>query len=392
MDFNCSSSLQSFWTSDDGGKSWSGGCAKLAKGATGGAGNPVVAYDLNGTAWRGGVDTLRDGQDEIVLSSSSDNGMSWSKPVVATLVPKLLSDKPWLEIDTDANSPRRNTLYVSSTQFDAENNTQIYVAHSIDGGTTWTAVPAAPQAVWPNITQFSDLAIGADGTVYLSYMFCTAFGRAGDCGDTTATLYFAKSADGGATWSTPVVMGLMGLSFDTCLCAFYGNLTNTSEPVSEIPVIAVDNSSGKRAGELYFVGYTWTGRFMQVLVGTSKDGGNSWSAPVPVAPKSDVSDQFFPWISVSPKGVLGVTWLDRRNDPQGIEYEAFGSWSSDGAKTFTDNLQLATQPSNPFDDGFNGAFMGEYTGNAWNGSKLIAGWPDTRNGTDTQAEAGGLKP
>jgi hypothetical protein len=391
MDYNCARSLQSFWTSSDGGSTWSGGCATLAKGAMGGEGDPVVGYDLNGTAWRGGLDVLRSGQSEIVVSNSSDNGKTWSTPTVAVKLSKLLSDKPWLAIDTNADSPDKNAIYISSTQFDSENNSQIYVTHSTDGGQSWQSVAAASQAVWPQINQFSDLAIGGDGTVYLSYLSCDATGPANDCGDRAGMLYITQSADGGNTWATPVLMATMGLAFDNCACAFFGNLPNTSEPMSEIPVIAIDNSSGAHAGELYFAAYTWTGVFMQLLLGTSMDGGNTWNPAIAVAPKTDKHDQFLPWINVSAKGVLGITWLDRRNDPNNLDYEAFGTWSSDGGNTFASDIQLAREPSDPLNDGFNGAFMGEYTGNAWNGKTLFAAWPDTRNGTDTQNEVGGLR-
>lgn len=392
MDYNCHRSLQSFWVSSDGGSSWSGGCSPLAKGAAGGEGDPIVGYDLNGTAWRGGLDVLRSGQSEVVISRSGDNGKTWTVPKVAVNVPKLLSDKPWLEIDTGANSPNKNSIYISSTQFDSENNSQIYVTHSMDGGRSWTSVAAAPQAVWPYVDQFSDLAIGSDGTVYLSYLSCHAVGKAGDCGDTAGLLYFTQSKDGGNSWATPVLMATTGLDYDSCFCAFFGSLNNSSEPMSEIPVIAIDNSSGPNAGELYFAAYTWAGSFMQLLLGTSTDGGNTWNPPIPVAPKSDNHDQFMPWINVSQAGILGITWLDRRNDPKNVEYEAFGTWSNDGGKTFADDMQLASEPSNPLNDGFNGYFMGAYTGNVWNGKTLFAAWPDTRNGVDTQNEIGGMRP
>ncbi|HEX4158401.1 MAG TPA: sialidase family protein [Rhizomicrobium sp.] len=392
MDYNCARSLQSFWTSSDGGSTWSGGCAPLAKGARDGEGDPVVGYDLNGIAWRGGLDVLRSGQSEIVVSSSADNGKTWSTPTVAVKLSKLLSDKPWLAVDTNADSPDKNTIYISSTQFDSENNSQIYVTHSTDGGQTWQSAAAASQAVWPQVNQFSDLAIGADGTVYLSYLSCSATGPAKDCGDRAGMLYFSQSKDGGKSWSAPVLMASMSLAFDQCGCAFFGNLPNTTEPMSEIPVIAIDNSGGAHTGELYFAAYTWTGSFMQLLLGTSTDGGNVWNPPVPVAPETDKHDQFMPWINVSATGLLGITWLDRRNDPDDVDYEAFGTWSGNGGQHFANDIQLASEPSNPLNDGFSGAFMGQYTGNAWNGKTLFAAWPDTRNGADTQNEVGGLRP
>jgi hypothetical protein len=113
-----------------------------------------------------------------------------------------------------------------------------------------------------------------------------------------------------------------------------------------------------------------------------------------VAPKSNNHDQFFEWITVSAKGVVGATWLDRSLDPSNINYDAFATTSNDGGATFGTNQRLSTVSSNPFNDGFGSGFMGDYTGNAWAGKKqkLYMSWPDTRNGTDTQDEVGGLKP
>jgi hypothetical protein len=240
------------------------------------------------------------------------------------------------------------------------------------------------------VNQFSDLAVGSDGTVYLSYINCPVTGQTGDCGGTASIMYVQKSTDGGKTWSKQVAADHITLAPDTC-GAFYGCLPNTSERVSNIPVVAVDSSGGTRNGQLYVVDYNWTGTYMQVQVVSSTDGGKTWGAAVPVAPASDKHDQFFPWINVDAKGHAGVTWLDRRNDPSNINYEAFATWSSDGGASFHKNVLIADTPSNPFDDGFGSGFMGDYTGNAWFGNKLYASWTDTRNGSYSQDEVGGLK-
>jgi hypothetical protein len=102
------------------------------------------------------------------------------------------------------------------------------------------------------------------------------------------------------------------------------------------------------------------------------------------------NDEFFPWLSVSSGGLVGVTWLDRRNDPANLRYQAFAAVSSDGGATFP-NLQIASAASNPNNDGFFGGFMGDYTGNAWNstGTILYASWMDSRNGVNMQDEVGG---
>jgi len=383
-DYDCTSgSLRGFWVSNDGGSKWSGGCGVDVTGETG-DGDPVVGYDLKGNVYQGGIET-----GGIGIASSSNNGTSWNPMVIATSVSGFSSDKPWLQIDTDPSSPNKNTLYVSSTQFASNDNVVIYVAHSTDGGATWTQVAASPETTYPNLDQFSDLTTDSKGNVYLTYMNCTANGSSGDCGGTTATMYLQKSTDGGNKWSKQIAIGTVVLAPDTC-GAFYGCLPNTSERVSDIPVIGVDNSGGTRNGQLYVVEYNWTGTFMQVEVTSSTNGGKTWGAPVPVAPNSDTHDQFFPWLNVDSKGNAGVTWLDRRNDPNNVDYEAFATWSGDGGSTFKTNVQIASVASNPLDDGFGGSFMGDYSGNAWFGKDLFASWTDTRNGSTSQNEVGGL--
>jgi hypothetical protein len=196
--------------------------------------------------------------------------------------------------------------------------------------------------------------------------------------------------DGGGTWSKPRKIATARLAPNTCR-AFYGCLPNSAERMSNIPVIAVDATAGANAGKLYIVDYAWTGSFMRVQVIASTDSGATWSAPAGVAPPSDRHDQFFPWLNVSANGIVGVTWLDRRNDPSNVKYDAYGAASSNGGASFP-NARLTATSSNPADDGFGGTFLGDYTGNAWGGGALIAAWTDTSNGSTGQDVLGGLRP
>ena len=171
----------------------------------------------------------------------------------------------------------------------------------------------------------------------------------------------------------------------------YWQLPRTKgDRVYNYPVIGVDNSDGAHSGNLYVVMYTWTGTHLQVQVIRSTDGGNTWSQPVLVTPPSDTHDQFFPALSVSPTGLVGVSWLDRRNDPANIDYQAFAAISTDGGLTFP-NTQLTKAFSNPNQSG-DPNWMGDYTGNTWAGeNEFIAAWMDSSNGTDMQEVIGGIR-
>jgi hypothetical protein len=354
---------------------------------------PTVGYDRSGTRYIVG-DYVDNGNLslELIAFEKSINGSRWTDPAVAVTGSGFGSfDTPRLSIDTNSSSPFANSIYISATAYLSGTGNvaaQLAVAHSSDGGKTWTTT-SVTQPQQSAELEFSNMAIGKNGTVYLTWLHCAASEGACLNGNSTASMAFSKSADGGSTWSAPKTMTTVTLA--PCSCGPYSTLPNTQERISNFPVIGVDNSTGPNAGHLYVAIYNWTGTYMQVQVIRSKDGGTTWSKPVPVAPSTATHDQFFPWLSVSASGVVGVSWLDRRNDPANLSYQAFAAVSTDGGASFGTNWQLTAASSNPYNDGSGGTYMGDYTGNTWVGNTLYAAWMDTSNGISSQDVVGGLR-
>jgi hypothetical protein len=288
-----------------------------------------------------------------------------------------------MAVDTSPTSPRVNSLYVSGVMAGYPGKNQVLVSHSTDGGVTWKQAAVDAAQTYPASDNFTRLAVGKDGTVYVTWLHCPGTGPDSGCGDGMTQMRFSKSSDGGNTWSQLRLMTLAELAPN--------ELPNTQrgERVYNYPVIGVDNSNGPHSGNLYVAMYTWTGTYLRVQVIRSTDGGKMWSKPVPLAPASDTHDQLFPALSVSPTGLVGVSWLDRRNDPANIDYQVFAAISTDGGLTFP-NTRLTKAFSNPDINGdYN--WMGDYIGNTWAGGDFIAAWMDSSNGVDMQEVVGGIR-
>jgi len=379
-DYNCGN-IQGFYATSDGGTTWTRNCSK----GSGGQGDPVVGYDRLGNAFAGGIQN-----GSFKIFKSTDSGVTWSNPINVT-GPLLgyLADKPWMEVDTNAGSPFVNSIYYSGTQFASNSDSEISVSYSRDAGATWTTHAVDTRQIFPNnVDQFSDLAVGADGTVYVTWIRCPANGPAGDCGNTTTNIMFSKSTDGGATWSTPVAAFTARLAPDTSFCCFYGQLPNTSERVSDIPAIEARGSGA--TAKLFVTYYNWTGSKLQVMLRTSTNGGSTWSAGTIVS--NAPNDQFFPWVSVVGSTGVVVSWLDRRNDTANVKYQPMFAISKNGGASFGAANRLSNAASNPLNDGFGGGFMGDYRTSVTTPSTFNAVWMDTTTGTNNvQDEFGGFR-
>jgi hypothetical protein len=99
-------------------------------------------------------------------------------------------------------------------------------------------------------------------------------------------------------------------------------------------------------------------------------------SPRPAPPTTNSS----PSLSVSSTGLVGVSWLDRRNDPADVKYQAFAAISTDRGQTFP-ITQLTKAFSNPDQSG-DPNWMGDYTGNTWVGGDSFAAWMDSSNDVD----------
>jgi hypothetical protein len=353
-------------------------------------GHPMVGYDLNGNAYIAEEfqDTKGLGHGAIGVETSSD-GVNWSQTRVALNGEDKLVEYSWMAVDANPLSPRANTLYVSSIENWNPARTQVFSAHSTDGGVHWFPAAVGSPEAYPALDIWTNVATAKDGSVYVTWQHCAFTGTHAGCGDGTAFMLFSKSTDGGNTWSEPVIMAKITLSPTPCDCGI-GVLPNTGEDIliSNNAVIGVDNGNGLYAGNIYVAMYSWTGTYMQVQVVRSTDGGSTWSAPVPVAPSSATHDQFLPWMSVSRSGLIGITWMDRRNDPADVKYQPFAAFSHDGGQTFGTNVVLNRKFSDP---NIAGRYMGDYATNAWIGTNFLAAWMDASNNLQMQDVVGGVK-
>ncbi len=347
FDLSCLT-VQRFYFSDDRGTTWKRQCLEPVDGLLG-YGGATVAYGVDPStvdAYIFGIDADSSGLNgEIVYEKTTDNGTTWGAPAVAVpaTYPGGFTDEPRAEVDHNPGSPFQGAIYLSITQFDSTlTKSRISLSRSTDGGATWTtSFPSAEQTA-PDVAQFSDLAVGPDGTVYVSWMQCTAGGPTDDCGGQAETMMVARSTDGGTSWGPPITTMVDSAPPDTNGIDFYGTLPGTNEPLTNIPAIDVE-TGGSSPGFVCHDATNFTeDPHLAVMVTCSSDGGITWSSPVSVVPSGRTDDQFLPWLSVSPTGVIATTWLDRKMQEEIRKVRGYIAFSSDGGATWTRPKPIAT--------------------------------------------------
>jgi hypothetical protein len=314
--------------------------------------DPVVAVDSAGNFY---IAVVCIGNSVgLGVYKSTDGGVTF--PTAYLVANTGSEDKEWFDNDRVSGSPFYNNLYMCWTRFSG--NTGIKLATSSNSGVNWSdAVSVSDQT---GGVQGSDLAIGLDGEIYLTWL---------DVNTSEDVVKFDKSTNG-------------GVSFGTDLNIASGASPNIPISSSNItfPSIATDISNGPGRGNLYVAWCDARNGDPDIFFSLSTNRGVNWSAPLRV--NNDLVGngklQCWPSIEVNDSGNIAILFYDSRNTSSNNIIEAYLAHSTNRGASFVNSL-LSTQPS-PTNQPNTAVRFGDYICVDYHRNRVVPIWTDERAG------------
>ncbi len=352
-------------------------------------GNTSVVVDPQGTFYYASQVLSNSTYGYAVLTTTA--ATAWSTPVpIVVAPPGDYYDEGQLAVDRRTSGPNAGSLYFVARYF-TNNALGMVVRHSRDGGATWSGDVLIGDPDHPYV-RGTQIAVGPDGTVYVIFAFLQNNYQVND-----PEFYLTKSTDGGLTWSRdmpvdPPITKVGAMDGEGHELLLPADDSQHGVVVITVPYLAVAPDQPQTLyatwndgrWEQPFEIYGHTGQHGDIAFSRSTDGGATWSAPARVNddPIANGVDQMDPAIGVSPSGTIGITWLDRRLDPNHFLYDAFYSQSTDGGLTWSANQRVSEVSSNPLavPDGELNGRLGEYGALAFGTDYVLPSWIDSRNG------------
>ncbi len=360
-----------------------------------GGGDPMFAFDADGKLYLSWINLyIANFSFDIIYEDmswaySTDGGASWTREAGGVIGKTSIVgqneteffDKQWMMVD-QTNSPYRGNLYAGI--FNPSGTDQRIGLRRKDAKSVeFTKTTVRPVGDDYSLNQFTSVDIDGDGGVHLTYL-----------GDKAANklhpaLYHAVSHDGGKTLEPEVKitdLQIQRFSIGQESDSIVGIQASRLYPCPHFIIDKSAKSSFK--GNCYMV---WTANGvtkkeangLDIYFSSSSDNGETWDTPKIINDdvKGKQIEQYYPTISVNPKGVVCIAWYDRRNDANNINTDVFMTFSFDGGKNFIKNFVVTQSPTDFSTVGLlnNGFGIGDYNEMISTENYAIPFWGDARN-------------
>jgi hypothetical protein len=207
-----------YYRSTDGGGTWSNslvpgypddssdeGLASPVHGSCAAAGDPSQSFDAEGTLFYAFICFNRSGpvNGAVYVARYADHGATYDRTVLikkgtpsGLFLSGLFQDKINLTVDQTSGANAGN-VYVAWSQYNgfAPTNAVLF-SRSTDGGLSYSR-PVRVTPVSLGTASFADLAVGPDGTVYLTYLTYPSSSRP------TTDVWLQSSTNGGVSFGAP---------------------------------------------------------------------------------------------------------------------------------------------------------------------------------------------
>ena len=253
-----------------------------------------------------GVEAIAVARTDNVAAAAAGDQDAWMAPVIASknLTPITFSDKDAIWADNAASSRFFGNAYVCWTSYGATHS-PIVVAHSTDGGSSWSNPVKVFNAIPTTFTGPSGCTLRTDsrGTVYVFWFQ--------DNYPNTSQQMFARSFDGGVTFGEPrTVASVVDVGALDPVHVANSDPRFTFDGIAGArtwSVLSVDIANGAPSGRdaTNEIVMTWSDarrglNHEQALLVASTDGGREWTNPVAIQQSGDRPD--FPAVAISPNG------------------------------------------------------------------------------------------
>lgn len=346
-------------------------------------GDPIVVFNSKLNEWFAGDLATGCGGFGVGLWTSTD-GKKWATGGCAHNGSS--DDRESFWVDNETTSGTYGRMYVSFNDF--ANNGALSITHS-DDGVKWVA-PVILDANFIRDVQVTGSPRGAtrfEGTN--STVFVAAMDEGPNGGSDTRQNVIYKSLDGGVTWTSSVTGPRFPPVGDgQCSSNPYFEEVNPiwrhmgwGEPAvgpnGVVHYAYAKHGAGVDPGDIYYV--------------RSVDNGVTWSKPKKINTDKDgaFKTQWMPSLSSDLNGIVTVSWYDRRaattscinaTDP-GCQYERVGRQSKNNGVSFLKEITISSgliQQPTQTDPGVQSCYAGDYDYNtALNGNAYVT-WTDGR--------------